>query len=289
MATSSLEQKLEPWFTNEVMIVQPLASLTVTWFVYGFYLALFILALHNLHKYSRKNQQLYLTWTVLLFFLCTLNNVFETWYRVRQAIKIYTGEHTKDYPTLATYAQHDSIKTIQRGFLMILPIFANLVAESMLIHRCYVVWFGNKWVGITLLVVSVILNSIGLAGCIMFTVGFRDTRFPEHVALLLRGNNINNGYLIANVVFNSLLTVLTAGRIYIISCEAKKYLDESISRTYNTVVAVIIESGILYPTALIIYIVILITQDPDNQSLLPVDLSPLFMQAAVRARSFQLL
>jgi len=92
----------------------------------------------------------------------------------------------------------------------------------------------------------------------MFTVGFRDTRFPEHVALLLRGNNINNGYLIANVVFNSLLTVLTglfalavqfsmsqllassltAGRIYIISREAKKYLDESISRTYNTVVAV---------------------------------------------------
>ncbi|KAL0580561.1 hypothetical protein V5O48_001472 [Marasmius crinis-equi] len=100
----------------------------------------------------------------------------------------------------------------------------------------------------------------------MFTVGFRDTRIPEHVALLLRGNNINNGYLIANVVFNSLLTVLTAGRIYIISREAKKYLDQSISTTYNTIVAVI--AG---PTQ---------TMDPDNQSLLPVDLSPLFMQAA---------
>ncbi|KAL0065322.1 hypothetical protein AAF712_007659 [Marasmius tenuissimus] len=265
------------------MIVQPLASITVTWFVYGFYIALFIVALNNLYKYRRENRRLYLAWTVLLFFLCTLNNVFETWYRVRQAIKIYTGEHTKDYPTLQAYAQHDLIKTVQRlvGFLMILPIVANLVAESMLIHRCYVVWFGNKWVGITLLVLSVVLNSVGLAGCIMFTIGFRDTRFPEHIALLLKGNNINNGYLIANVIFNSLLTALTAGRIYAISREARKFLgDDGINKTYKTVVAVIIESGLIYPTSLIIYIVILLRLDPNNQSLLPVDLSPLFMQAA---------
>ncbi|KAJ8091062.1 hypothetical protein PM082_024672 [Marasmius tenuissimus] len=151
----------------------------------------------------------------------------------------------------------------------------------MLIHRCYVVWFGNKWVGITLLVLSVVLNSVGLAGCIMFTIGFRDTRFPEHIVLLLKGNNINNGYLIANVIFNSLLTALTAGRIYAISREARKFLgDDGINKTYKTVVAVIIESGLIYPTSLIIYIVILLRLDPNNQSLLPVDLSPLFMQAA---------
>ncbi|KAJ8091061.1 hypothetical protein PM082_024671 [Marasmius tenuissimus] len=124
-APPSLEDKLKPWFTTEVMIVQPLASITVTWFVYGFYIALFIVALNNLYKYRRENRRLYLAWTVLLFFLCTLNNVFETWYRVRQAIKIYTGEHTKDYPTLQAYAQHDLIKTVQRGFLMILPIVAK--------------------------------------------------------------------------------------------------------------------------------------------------------------------
>ncbi|KAG7086148.1 hypothetical protein E1B28_002108 [Marasmius oreades] len=134
---TSLEKLLEPWFTNEVMIVQPVASLTVgevpillgydkrltfalfssrqvTWFVYGFYIGLFIVTLHNLYKHHPANHKLYITWTVLLFFLCTLNNIMETWYRVRQAIKIYTGEHTKDYAPLNSYAQHDTVKTIQR-------------------------------------------------------------------------------------------------------------------------------------------------------------------------------
>ncbi|KAF9258327.1 hypothetical protein L218DRAFT_990613 [Marasmius fiardii PR-910] len=278
---ASLEQILAPWFTTEVMIVQPVASLTVTWFVYGFYIGLFIVALNNLYKYHPANHNLYLTWTILLFFLCTLNNIVETWYRVRQAIKIYTGEHTKDYPPLLAYAQHDTIKTVQRGFLMILPIAANLVAETMLIHRCYKVWFSNKWMAMILIFLSLALNSVGLAGCIMFTQGFHDTSVkPKNVLLLLKGNSINNGYLIANAVFNGLLTALTAGRIYMISREARKHLDAKLHSTYRTVVAIIIESGLLYPASLIVYIVILLKLDPDNQSLLPVDLSPLFMQAA---------
>ncbi|KAG7091626.1 hypothetical protein E1B28_010645 [Marasmius oreades] len=278
---ASLEEILKPWFTNEVMIVQPVVSLTVTWFVYGFYIGLFIVTLHNLYKHHPANHKLYLTWTILLFFLCTLNNIIETWYRVRQAIKIYTGEHTKDYPPLLSYAQHDTIKTIQRGFLMILPIIANLTAETMLIHRCYLVWFKNKWVATTLIFLSLALNTVGLAGCIMFTKGFSNTSInPKNVNLLLKGNSINNGYLIANAVFNGLLTALTAGRIYLISREARKHLDAKLHSTYRTVVAIIIESGLLYPASLIIYIVILLKLDPDNQSLLPVDLSPLFMQAA---------
>ncbi|KAL0059355.1 hypothetical protein AAF712_013907 [Marasmius tenuissimus] len=96
------------------MIIQPIVSLTVTWFVYGFYIVLFLAALSNLHKYRRDNQTLYITWTALLFLLCTVDNIAETWYRVRQAIKIYTGEHTKDYASLQMYAQHDLVKTVQR-------------------------------------------------------------------------------------------------------------------------------------------------------------------------------
>ncbi|KAK1228337.1 hypothetical protein PQX77_008621 [Marasmius sp. AFHP31] len=275
-----LEDRLKPWFTTEVMIIQPIVSLTVTWFVYGFYIALFLAALKNLYKYRRENQALYITWTTLLFLLCTLDNVVETWYRVRQAIKIYTGEHTKDYASLQVYAKHDLVKTIQRGFLMMLPVLSNLVAESMLIHRCYLVWFGNKWVGISLVVMSILLNAVGLSGCVMFTIGFRDTQYEGNISLLLKGNSINNGYLIANGVFNTILTALTAGRIYMITHEAEKLLQYRTNRVRKTVVAVIIESGLIYPTSLIIYLVILLRLDPNNQSLLPVDLSPVFMQAA---------
>ncbi|KAG7086149.1 hypothetical protein E1B28_002109 [Marasmius oreades] len=123
-------------------------------------------------------------------------------------------------------------------------------------------------------------SAVGLAGCTVFTKGFTSTSITKNVEHLLKGNSINNGYLIANAVFNGLLTALTAGRIYMISHEARKYLDAKLHSTYRTVVAIIIESGLLYPVALIIYIVILLKFDPDNQSLLPVDLSPLFMQAA---------
>ncbi|KAJ8090850.1 hypothetical protein PM082_024770 [Marasmius tenuissimus] len=135
-----LKDRLEPWFATEVMIIQPIASLTasisnVTWFVHGtllhlysthfthrsvtflnpgFYIALFFAALKNLCKYRRENQALYITWTALLFLLCTLDNIVETWYRVRQAIKIYTEEHTKEYALLQMYARHDLVKTVQR-------------------------------------------------------------------------------------------------------------------------------------------------------------------------------
>ncbi|KAJ8074618.1 hypothetical protein PM082_024765 [Marasmius tenuissimus] len=114
----------------------------------------------------------------------------------------------------------------------------------------------------------------------MFTIGFRDTRYEENIRFLLKGNSINNGYLIANGIFNTLLTALTAGRIYMITREAERLLQYRSKRTHRTVVAIIIESGMIYPASLIIYLVILLRLDPNNQSLLPVDLSPVFMQAA---------
>ncbi|KAL0059357.1 hypothetical protein AAF712_013912 [Marasmius tenuissimus] len=114
----------------------------------------------------------------------------------------------------------------------------------------------------------------------MFTIGFRDTRYEENVRFLLKGNSINNGYLIANGIFNTLLTALTAGRIYMITREAERFLHYRTNRNHKTVVAVIVESGLIYPASLIVYLVILLRLDPNNQSLLPVDLSPVLMQAA---------
>ncbi|KAJ8090851.1 hypothetical protein PM082_024771 [Marasmius tenuissimus] len=111
-------------------------------------------------------------------------------------------------------------------------------------------------------------------------MGFRDTRYEENVRFLLKGNSINNGYLIANGIFNTLLTALTASRIYMITREAERLLQYRTHRTHKTVVAVIVESGLIYPASLIVYLVILLRLDPNNQSLLPVDLSPVFMQAA---------
>ncbi|KAK1224583.1 hypothetical protein PQX77_012513 [Marasmius sp. AFHP31] len=85
--------------------------------------------------------------------------------------------------------------------------------------------------------------------------------------------NLNFGVEIAIAVFNALLSLLTAGRIWWISREARQHMGATVQKKYNTIVAVIIESGLLYPTTQIVSIIIPLTLDPDARGVIPVDLT----------------
>ncbi|KAK7045387.1 hypothetical protein VNI00_007638 [Paramarasmius palmivorus] len=61
-------------------------------------------------------------------------------------------------------------------------------------------------------------------------------------------------FLICTVATNLLLTVLIAGRIIYISREATKYVGKNPRNMYRTAIAVTLESGLIYPVLLIIYI-----------------------------------
>ncbi|KAK7037697.1 hypothetical protein VNI00_010923 [Paramarasmius palmivorus] len=52
---------------------------------------------------------------------------------------------------------------------------------------------------------------------------------------------------------NLLLTLIIAGRIYFIKRKASSYVGKTVDKMYRTVIAIVIESGIMYPLALIVY------------------------------------
>ncbi|KAL0575089.1 hypothetical protein V5O48_006880 [Marasmius crinis-equi] len=72
-------------------------------------------------------------------------------------------------------------------------------------------------------------------------------------------NNINNGAYVAAAAFNFTLTLMTAGRIWWVSYNARKEMGKQVNSKYTTIVAIIIESGFLYSASLLgLYITMLI-------------------------------
>ncbi|KAK1226129.1 hypothetical protein PQX77_010904 [Marasmius sp. AFHP31] len=103
-----------------------------------------------------------------------------------------------------------------------------------------------------------------------------NVELPE--GAFMKANNINNGAFIAAAGFNFLLTLITAGRIWHITREARKVLGSSIRSRYRTIVAIIMESGSLYTVTLLATIILYFTVDPKNTGGIPVDLAVLSTQ-----------
>uniref|UniRef100_A0A0W0FAG2 Uncharacterized protein n=1 Tax=Moniliophthora roreri TaxID=221103 RepID=A0A0W0FAG2_MONRR len=114
---------------------------------------------------------------------------------------------------------------------------------------------------------------LGLASVIMVTVGIGGDSTKESVWKLLDlGDAIYFRYLIANAVVNSLVTLLTAGRIWWVGRQAMKV----VGKQYRTIIAILLESGMLYPIAIIVPLIL----GPSGTDVSPVNLFPITYQVA---------
>ncbi|KAF9255307.1 hypothetical protein L218DRAFT_967442, partial [Marasmius fiardii PR-910] len=86
---------------------------------------------------------------------------------------------------------------------------------------------------------------------------------------------IDYGGLIATAVFQVLLALLTGGRIWWISREVRRLMGRSANARYNSTIAIIIESGLLYAAFLVLSVVLGLAVDPDRYSLIPFDVGPI--------------
>ncbi|KAK1234653.1 hypothetical protein PQX77_002136 [Marasmius sp. AFHP31] len=102
----------------------------------------------------------------------------------------------------------------------------------------------------------------------------------KHGELFQKADDVNSASFIAAGAFNFVLTLLTAGRIWWISREARKLGGKPLSSRYNAIVAIIIESGFIYSATTLLYIILAMTIDPEAHGLMPIDLSVLSSQMA---------
>ncbi|ESK84566.1 hypothetical protein Moror_6089 [Moniliophthora roreri MCA 2997] len=258
-----------------------MANLTAMLYVYGVYTVLFIISLRILiHRKDRPNQGLYIFFTIILFTLTSAYNIVVMFASARQAILEVTWTKNQDWTSFLAYLHHDDTKTITFGLQAVLPLCLVITADLMLLHRCYVIWGSSKKIAFPLMF---IMLSLAVCEIVAFTfgiIGISNAADPAKAQLYLRGNTIDTAFRLANMGFNFILTLLTAGRIWWISQEARKHMGPAIKTKYNTIVAIILESGILYPIFLTASIVYASLVDPDSHGLTPFSFAVIAYQVA---------
>ncbi|THU89568.1 hypothetical protein K435DRAFT_969017 [Dendrothele bispora CBS 962.96] len=111
-------------------------------------------------------------------------------------------------------------------------MLANVCADLIMLQRCYVIWGANIYI--------IVIPFIGL--CINFAFG---------VSVLAYKSTYLVVFFIMTLVENIILTSLTAGKIFWINHEAGIILGSAVQTRYRMIAAMIMESSILYSTAII--------------------------------------
>ncbi|KAJ8085437.1 hypothetical protein PM082_004253 [Marasmius tenuissimus] len=276
MASVSPEERFTPYTSTGIVIAFPIATFALMFLTYGAYLIIFGLSIHILfrrHGRHTSARRLYLWCTVTLFVLNTIHVVFHSTATAYQAVKDFEAAKTKDWDEFMKYLNGTELKSATVIGSDLTAFLMNVIADCMLIHRCYVVWESRKSILYPLAFLSVAVNGLLLGSDIPRLVGIVSDK-----ALFKRANNVNRGAFVAVAAFNFALTLITAGRISWLTREARALLGRRVDTRYKRIVAIIIESGMLYSTTLLVSVIIPFVMDSGSAGFIPVDLSALTIQ-----------
>ncbi|KAJ7480297.1 hypothetical protein B0H11DRAFT_2280613 [Mycena galericulata] len=118
----------------------------------------------------------------------------------------------------------------------------NLVTDSLFVYRCFVVWGRNVRIVIApilMLFATTVLGYLVSYEEVLFERGGLDVRVPY----------------IMGILTNIILMALTAGRIWWIRRDARVLSESASVRTYNIVIAIILESGAIYCFTVLVYVI----------------------------------
>uniref|UniRef100_A0A0W0FNS0 Uncharacterized protein n=1 Tax=Moniliophthora roreri TaxID=221103 RepID=A0A0W0FNS0_MONRR len=247
--SSEIPEEIAGLLTVDRSIIYPTSTLSVMYFIYGFYVLLFGTYVYMMRGRQQDNEHLnhnlYPLLTVVLFVLSTVFVAAKTMDEVRRSIFLFTTLQTGDYEPLLNYLTIDVTRTVAVGLLNIVAALINIAAELML---------------------------LGLVSAIAQTVGIKDRNDESTIVLLKNALTAGFVYNIVSAVINSVLTLLTAGRIWWIHRELIRthgiYTNDTLA---SSVSRIILESGVLYP---VFDIVGLIATNTTTMHAMPFDFWP---------------
>ncbi|THU94170.1 hypothetical protein K435DRAFT_724707 [Dendrothele bispora CBS 962.96] len=280
MGTSLAESSV---FSVDIAVLGPVITLVLAVAIFGFYVLLFLLSTYFLSKHkSIFRRKLHLVWTTALFFITTFGGLINAASSIMDTVVLYTALQTQDFQPFINYSSHDKTQTAMLGITYTFLIVANCIADSVLIHRCYLVWGSKKRIVILPILASIITNIIGLVAVGMRTKGVADTSIESNFQLYLKGNNYQLAFYYANSVVNFVITLMIAGRIWWVGRQTQALIDSSretriISDKYKAVIAISLECGILYPLSLIAHAAV---EGNTDKISIPVNLTPVVIQLA---------
>ncbi|ESK84700.1 hypothetical protein Moror_633 [Moniliophthora roreri MCA 2997] len=280
--SSTIPEDLVDFVTIGQVVVLPITTLSVAYFVYGFYALLFGTCIYMMRRRQATerdgeelNHRFYLLLTVILFTLSTMWIGIYTAAMVLDSVSIFTGVITGDYESLDNYLTGNTGKTILVAGQHLILVLLSTTADYMLVHRCYVIWGFRKRIGVPLIVASVLINTLGLIAVIILTIGVTKTSDDSNWALFGVGGILIIAYIIGSTIFNSVLTLLTAGRIWWIHRQVEAHAVHCSGFAIRTISRIILESGIIYPAVQVASLV-LVNVSPKT----PYDFSAVSVMAA---------
>ncbi|KAJ8083474.1 hypothetical protein PM082_009348 [Marasmius tenuissimus] len=252
------------------VVTLSISTLSVLLLLYGIYIVVFGLAVHILlRRDPGGTSKLYLPCTVALFVLGTIFVVLEVWGYSLQASILFSGAADKNYPLAFKYLTQDDRKTAWNSAASIISTLMNSIADAMLIHRCYVIWNSNKLILYPLALVTIVLNSIDLGSIVALTIGLSDTSKSSKYRLYERASKVDLGAVIAIAAFQLLLALMTGARIWWITRQARLTMGRPTTTRYKAIVAIVIESGLLYAATLLGYVIQLRVLDSTAHGVIP--------------------
>ncbi|KAG7097647.1 hypothetical protein E1B28_004979 [Marasmius oreades] len=203
-------------------------------------------------------------WTVTLFILATIYTATNTWKYTRQATVEFTAAETKEFTPLFKYLLGNDQKTAWDSITAIISRLMNTTAHSILVHRCYVLRNREKYVLLLLAFGAFFLNGMDLGCTIANAIAISDTSKHSNVILGKNAMLVDKGVAVGIALFQIVLTFITGVSIW--SNNRRK-------TRYTAIMAVVIDSGMLYATTLLTLIILTFVMDNGRTGFIPWDFS----------------
>ncbi|KAG7098068.1 hypothetical protein E1B28_000042 [Marasmius oreades] len=186
---------------------------------------------------------------ISLFVLATLGLVINTTLAVTQAASYFY-----------LWAGKDSVQPMLRvvhmvpGFMIastILTMMANILADVVLVFRCYALWDFRKSVIIVPTSACILSN-----GIVSMAITISSHLIPGS-SLAKWGDQaarLEDVYYILNALINIVLTSMVARRIWLSGAYSRHYstTGEALKKRYASISTIILQSALIYPLILVI-------------------------------------
>ncbi|KAF9255880.1 hypothetical protein L218DRAFT_1029402 [Marasmius fiardii PR-910] len=246
MATPiSIPTDLESSFSKGRVVSAPMINFGALLFAYGMYYTSFFLALYvlltrrcnNSPGMLQNTNQAHIVQIVSLFVVTTIGIFAFATTLLRDSMVTFDVLKEGDFEHYEERLRGIGLRLAIQIVSLVSVVVLNVIVDFILIKRCYVIWGSNKCVLYPLVICSAVVNS-------------------EWYGV---GEALITSFFLSNLLLNMASTLMTAGRIWCISRTARMMMGKSTHKRYKTIVAIIVESGMIYPIVQIANVVYIFT------------------------------
>ncbi|KAF9265543.1 hypothetical protein L218DRAFT_957144 [Marasmius fiardii PR-910] len=238
----------DPMFTKNIKfyLVNNNTNIAVPIFFYGVYAVLYGACMIILRGKKMQYHGLYVIALTVLFVLATFGAFVNTFVVTEGGAEVIIGQTTGTSPSEEEFSRLITLSVA--SFLAY--ILSNLVADTLLLFRCYHVWDHRMTIILFPAILCIGCNALGIAYVSHSFLEASGSRTLLHDSGA-GGQPLLLAFAILDLLSNMLLTVLIATKLVSIIRQARRAEVKSVQTMYTSIMTIILETGVIYPIGLV--------------------------------------